>query len=300
MFLKKGFYFFDKAFQGIRQNPFINFINFGTITVSLLVLGTFLVIFFNLNRVLDKWRYESHVTVYLYDSISFDNTSDIKDRIAGFEEVERVTYISKKEALNIIKEALQIYDNSFEGLEVNPMPATLEIQLKKKFLSSTGVESFVARIKIFKEIKEIQYDQEWIKGFSAFFSLFQIGGLAIGVGLLLATILIVSNSFQLGVYARKEELEIMKLIGATDFFIKVPFLLEGVFQGLLGALVSIGLLYGIYQVVIFKVRPFFSIYIRELDPSFLPLDFIFGLTIGGILMGMLVSIVSMRKFLKSY
>ena len=300
MFLKRGFYFFDKALQGIRQNPFIIFLNFGTITVCLLVLGAFLVIFFNLSRVLDEWTEENHITVYLDDTVASDNASDIKERIAGFEEVEGVTYISKSEALHIVKEALQIHDDSFEGLEVNPLPATLEIQLKKKFLSSKGVESFIARIRTFKEFKEIQYDKEWIKGFSAFFRLFRIGSLAIGIGLLFAALLIVSNSFQLGVYARKEELEIMKLVGATDSFIKVPFFLEGIFQGLLGSLVSAGLLYSIYQVVILKLGPFFSVFMRELDPSFLPLSFIFGLIIGGTLMGMLGSMVSMRRALKGY
>ncbi|MDY6854919.1 MAG: permease-like cell division protein FtsX [Thermodesulfobacteriota bacterium] len=300
MFLRKGFYFFNKAFQGIRQSLFINFINFGTITVSLLVFGTFLIILFNLNRFLDEWTCENHVTIYLDDTLSSDNVFDIKDRIARFEEVERVTYISKREALNIVKEALQIYDNSFEGLGVNPLPATLEIQLKKKFLSSNDVESFVARMRTFKEFKEIQYDKEWVRDFSAFFCLFWIGSLSIGIGLLSATILIVSNSFQLGVYARKEELEIMKLVGATDVFIKIPFFLEGIFQGLLGAFVSIGLLYCIYQAVIFKVKPFLSIYIRELDLSFLPLSFIFGVIIGGSLMGMLGSFVSMRKITKNY
>jgi len=270
----------------------------GIISISLLFVGTFLIIFLNLNLVLNSWKDDVQVTAYLDGKISSENITKIKDRITDFKETSAVKYISKKEALTILKKGLQTNDSLFEGLGTNPLPASLEIQLKKKFLNSNGIKDFVAKIKGFKEIKDIQYDREWIKGFFDFLNFFRIGSLALGIVLFLATVFIITNTIRLSIHSRREELEIQRLVGATNFFIRTPFLIEGLLQGLLGALLSIGMLYIFYQIFISRAGHSISLYFRGLPPSFIPVDFVLCIIIGGILIGIFGSTISLRRFLR--
>ncbi|MFH1623936.1 MAG: permease-like cell division protein FtsX [Pseudomonadota bacterium] len=299
MFLRRGAFFLGKAIQGLGHGFLINCITIGTIAISLLVVSTFLIVFLNLSQFLNKWKDEVQVTAYLDDSISVENMMRIKKKIADFRETKAVKYISKEEAIDILKKSLQTDDSFFQGLTTNPLPPSFEIQLKERYLSSNRVENFVARVKKFKEIKDVEYDQEWIAGFSAFLNLFRIGGLMLGTGLLLAAVFIISNTIRLSVYARRDELEIMRLVGATNLFIKAPFFLEGLLHGLIGALLSIGLLYAMYRVFISSVGSSFSPYFGGLDFSFLPLNFGLAIVFGGMVIGMFSSMVSLRRFLKT-
>jgi len=296
--LRSGLYLFDKAIQGIRQGIYVNFITVGTITISLLTLSAFLIVFLNLNNLLDRWREDVHVTIYLDDSILSEDILKVRKKIADFKEVELVRYISKEDAIHILKKVLQTSDDLFEGLTTNPLPASMEVQLKKGYLNLDSVEDFIAKIKGFKEIEEVKYDQYWIKGFSAFLNVFGIVSLTVETGLLLAAIFIISNTIGLSIYARREEVEIMRLVGATNLFIKAPFFIEGLLQGLLGGLLSIGLLYTIYSIFISKVYTSLILYLRGLDPSFLSLDIVIWVIIGGMLVGIFGSMISIGRFLR--
>jgi len=298
MFFRRFFYFFGKVVNGTRQRAFINFLNIGTIAISLLVLSTFLIIFFNMNRLLDSWKDEFRATVYLDDNISLKGMARVKKRIADSPEVETVKYISKIEAIHILRETLQADDSAFEGLEINPLPSSFELRFKREYFGFKKIESFVTKIKGFNEISDIEYDREWVKGFSTFLNYFGVGSLMLGIGLFLAAVFIISSTIRLSVFGRGDELEIMRLVGATNFFIRAPFFIEGLIQGLFGALLSIGLLYAVYHVSISTIGNSISLYLRGPSLSFLPLDFVLGIVFGGILIGVSGSMVSLERFLR--
>ena len=298
MYFVKIFFFLHRAIQNLRKGAFVNFINIGTITVTLLILSIFLIIYINLGQLLDGWKEVAQVTVYLDDDISFKETTKIRKKIAGFTEVASVKYISKEDALKILKKALQTPVGLVEGLDDNPLPASVEVRLRGEFLENNKVESFVSKLKGLKKVAEVSYDQEWTRGVSAVLNLFRAVSLILGVGLVLAAVFIISNTIGLSVYARRKELEIMRLVGATNLFIKAPFIIEGLLQGLMGSLLSLGLLFTIYQVLISTIGPSLSLWTGVVNLSFLPWNLVICIILGGMSVGMLGSMVSLRRFLR--
>ena len=298
MYISKLVFFFHKAIQNLRKGSFVNFINIGTITITLLILSIFLMIYINLGQLLDGWKNVAQITVYLNDDISVEETTTIRKKIAGSAEVASVKYISKKDALKILKKTLQPSAVLMEELDHNPLPASIEVQLKREFLGNNKIKSFVPKIKGLKNVAEVSYDQEWTSGVSAFLNLFRVLSLTLGVGLVLAAVFIISNTIGLSVYARRKELEIMRLVGATNLFIKTPFLLEGLLQGLMGSLLSLGLLFTIYHVFIWIIGPSLSLWAGRVNLCFLPGNLVIFIILGGMCVGILGSMVSLRKFLK--
>ena len=181
-------YFFRQAWQNLSQNPWINVITLGTITVSFLVLGLFLVIFLNAQELMAEWGRRIRVTAYLADSVNGERVRRLTEKVRGFEEVQEVQYRSKDEALRILEERLQGQRGMLKGLPRNPLPASLEIRLKPEYRNSLGVNKLVEKLRGAKEIADLQFGSEWVERFSAFMVLFQVLGLGLGGLLLLTTI----------------------------------------------------------------------------------------------------------------
>ena len=283
----------------MKQGTFLSCINTGTIAITLAIINFFLIISLNLGHVLNMWRKDVRITLYLEDDLTLSETTQAKNEIAGFNEVDDIRYISQEEAFLLLKKNLDSSNNLLDGFGTNILPSSFEVRLKEEVLTSKGLEDFVAKIEKVKGIEEVNYDSDLISGISTFFTVFKVGNLTLGVMLCVATVFIVSNIIGLSVYARREELEIMKLMGATNFFIKAPFLLEGLIQGLLGSLFSLALLFGIYKAFISKMGLLLNVYLDGSDPLFLPLNFIILIVICGMLLGIFGSTISLRRFLKT-
>ena len=283
----------------MKQGTSLSCINAGTIAITLTIINFFLIISLNLGHVLNMWRKDVRITLYLEDDLTLSETTQAKNEIAGFNEVDDIRYISQEEAFLLLKKNLDSSNNLLDGFGTNILPSSFEVRLKEDVLTSKGLEDFVAKIEKVKGIEEINYDSDLISGISTFFTVFKVGNLTLGVMLCVATVFIVSNIIGLSVYARREELEVMKLMGATNFFIKTPFLLEGLIQGLLGSVFSLALLYGIYKAFISKIGLFLSVYLDGSDLLFLPLNYIILIVICGMLLGIFGSTISLRRFLKN-
>ena len=148
-------YFFRQAWQNLSQNPWINVITLGTITVSFLVLGLFLVIFLNAQELMAEWGRRIRVTAYLADSVSGERVRHLTEKVRGFEEVQEVQYRSKDEALRILEERLQGQRGMLKGLPRNPLPASLEIRLKPEYRNSPGVNKLVEKLRGAKAIADL-------------------------------------------------------------------------------------------------------------------------------------------------
>jgi cell division transport system permease protein len=291
-------YFFRLAWQNLSQNPWINVITLGTITVSFLVLGLFLVIFLNAQELMAEWGRRIRVTAYLADSVSGERVSRLTEKVRGFEEVQEVQYRSKDEALRILEERLQAQRGMLRGLPRNPLPASLEIRLKPEYRNSFGVNRLVEKLRGAKEIADLQFGSEWVERFSAFMVLFQVLGLGLGGLLLLTTIFVISNTIRLNIFARRDEIEIMRLVGATGIFIRAPFYLEGILQGLLGACLALAILFVFFQLFLTKVYEPLKYLLGNFPLHFLTLKQAAELALGGLTLGLLGTQVSVGRYLR--
>ena len=291
-------YFFRQAWQNLSQNPWINVITLGTITVSFLVLGLFLVIFLNAQGLMAEWGRRIRVTAYLADSVSGERVSRLAEKVRGFEEVQEVQYRSKDEALRILEDRLQGQRGMLKGLPRNPLPASLEIRLKPEYRDSLGVNRLAEKLRGAKEITDLQFGSEWVERFSAFMVLFQVLGLGLGGLLLLTTIFVISNTIRLNIFARRDEIEIMRLVGATGIFIRAPFYIEGILQGFLGACLALAILFVFFQMFLTKVYEPLKYLLGNFPLQFLTSNQAVGLALGGLTLGLLGTQVSVGRYLR--
>ncbi len=291
-------HFIEEALNNIRRNAFVTVITVGTIALSFLILGVFLIIFSNLKNITSSWQEQIQIVAYLKEGLSSADITSLEEKIRAEREVSSAHFISKDKALSEFKKDLANQTGLLDGLGENPLPAYFEVKIKKAYQDSGAVSSLAERFKKIKGIEDVQYGQEWVENLSSFLDLMVIAGLVVGGLVSLAVILIVSNTVKLTVYARAEDIEIMKLIGATDWFVKMPFLIEGVVIGLVGAFLSIALLFGIYQLLMQRLSLNAGILLGKFSIAFLSWPDIAILLFAGMLLGLFGSFVSVGRFLK--
>jgi cell division transport system permease protein len=161
------------------------------------------------------------------------------------------------------------------------------------------MESFAIRLKGLAGIDDVEYGRKWVEGFLTVVDLARLVCLAAGGFLFIAMVFIVSNTIRLAIYHRKDEIEIMKLVGATNFFVRAPFLIEGTLQGLFGSALSLAILFGVYRLLLVKAVPTLEPLVGPLTLSFLSRDYSVGIMMAGLFLGILGSMVSIEKFLRA-
>ena len=298
MFFSRAPFFFREAVQGIKNNLFIHVIAVGTISFSLLTLGIFMITVINLDRTFNAWGRDMEVIVYLDQSSSAEAITQAGESIARLPQCRKVTYVSKEEALAMLKAGLETQAGLLDDLNDNPLPPSFEIELKEEYKSPGDLKAFISEVKKIDAAVDVDYGQEWLNRFSAFISMIKLVGLSVGSVLLLATVFIISNTIKLTIYSRREEIEIMKLVGATNLSIRLPFFLEGITQGLLASLLSLAILYGGYKTLTYKMIIDYSLYMGPLHLIFLPYTVMGALILLGIGLGIFGCAFSMGRFLK--
>jgi cell division transport system permease protein len=293
----KGYYF-RQARQNLIQNPWLNAITLGTITLSFLILGLFLVLFLNTKGLLEDWGGRIRVTAYLGGSPGQEQMTRLREKVRGFEEVMEVKVRSKEEALKLLEEKIPERKELLRGLPRNPLPASLEIRLKGGYQSSEGAQSLARKLRGIPEIEEIQYGSDWLERFSAFMALLKGLGLGLGALLLLSTIVVISNTIRLSIFARREEIEIMRSVGATGLFIRAPFYLEGLLQGFLGAVLALAVLFALFQLFLSKVYEPLRSLLGNYPVQFLSLEQMAAVALGGVVLGLFGTQVSVGRYLR--
>jgi cell division transport system permease protein len=290
-------YFVERAFINIRQNLLVTLLTIGTITLAFLILSLALLIYVNLERVTESWSDRVQVTAYFSEDLSPGDLATLKAKITAVEGTSDVQYISKDEALKRFYGRLKGQEALLEGVSPEILPSSLEIHLKKNSRDSTSVSRYVERLKKIPMITEVQYGEEWVKRFSHFMNLIRFAGVLVAGFIVLAVVFIVANTIKLTIYARKDELDLMGLVGATRLFIKVPYLIEGVVQGVIGAILAILVLLGVYLAFLNNADFFFSFNTMEAGFLFLPVTYLVALVFGGAALGFLGSLASLKRFI---
>jgi cell division transport system permease protein len=290
-------YFMGRAITNIRQNVFVNVVTVGTITLALLIVSLFLLLFVNLENAADNWSEKVQVTVYFDKELTQQEQADLKNRIQALPATLKVTWVGRDEALRRFKGRLKGQETLLEGIRPEVLPTSFEISLKKTSRSSEEVAAYVTKLKGIQGIGEIQYGEEWVRRFNTFLTFMRIVGGLVGGFLVLAVIFIVSNTIQLTIYARRDELEVMSLVGATRLFIKMPYLLEGLLQGLAGGVLALLLLLAVHLLFLHNAGNFLTFNPATAGLSFLPPEYSAGLLGAGAMLGFLGSLAALRRFI---
>lgn len=236
----------SNAVRGIRRASTTSALAVFTIAVVLVLVGSAALLVRNMGGLLDDMGSDLQLTAYLEEGLPEDEQRLLAERVAAAPGVERVDIVTKKEALERF-ERIAGGPQLLAGLETNPLPASLEIHLLPEARTAQAIRVLEVALDGLPGIGDLAQGQDWIEGYSRAVSLVRSGATGISLVLGFAALLIVANTIRLAVYARRDELDILALVGASRTFVRVPFILEGTLQGLLGGLIALVLVSGAYE-----------------------------------------------------
>ena len=279
------------AVQNLRSNLALHAVSVAIISLAFLILGVFLLVATNLGKVIERWGESIQISAYLKDNLDPGQREGVYRQLMTFKEIKEVEYVSKEQALRRFKTMLRGEADLLEGLPENPLPASFEIHLAPGFRSLGQVEAVAGQVAKLPQIKDVEYGREWLKNFNSLLRLVKLAGSVVGVLIFAAALFIISNTIKLTVYSRRDEIGIMKLVGASDFSIRLPFLIEGITAGTVAASIALFFLWLLFLLLAHQLGlPDFV--------SFLPPSFSVGLILAGAGLGVFGSSVSFSEFLR--
>jgi cell division transport system permease protein len=293
IFENMGFYI-REALLSFRRSALMSMATILSITTILIIVGMFLLISINSSLFLKNIESQLEIIVYLEDDISNVGLNNLKNNVTSIEGIKEVKYVSKEEAYQRLSKDLGEQKDILSAIETNPLPASFEIQIK----DPKTIEQIANQIAEFKKVEEVEYGRETAERLLNFTYIFRRAGILVLALLIFASILIISNIIKITVYARRNEIEIMSLVGATSWFIKWPFIIEGFLQGFISSVFSLIILYNFYFFTVTKVHqaiPFLPLVVDNID--LLPVGIV--VVVLGSLVGILGSIFSVGKYLNA-
>lgn len=289
-------YFFKHAFLSIMNNRLINLISMGTISISLLLFGSFMLLSINLNNWIREWGESLSMSVYIEDGINKMIKRSIETRLNHLPGAEMKGFISKEQAMVHLKEALGSQAGLLGGLDKNPLPASYEIVFKDVKNDQIDPKKLKESLEKLEGVEDVQYTEQWVERFEDLIYILKLVGLIIGGFLCIAVLFITTNTIKLNIYSRRDEIEIYKLVGATDWFIKIPFLIEGAIQGILSGLFSLLVLFFVYSFFSTKTVHFFQL--PALGIIFLPNEYSVFLISLSLILGLSGGFIAIGRFFK--
>lgn len=285
-------YFFSETVQNLRRNLLMTIAAVSTVAISLLLLGGVQVLGIMVNRMTTDWEAKVEVNVFLLPSATANETQALQGEVSEMSEVEDVTYVSTDDAF---REFEADYPELALGLKPGDLPASLRIALA----DANDAEEVAARIEGAPGVDEVRFGGDIIKRLLQVNALLRTVTLAMSVILMIAAAGLIANTIRLAIYARRDEIGIMKLVGATNWFIRIPFMLEGLFAALVGAAVAVVVVLGGNWLLLSRLPEAFPFLAPVLDFSSGELLTVAGLLVGvGGLVGLAGSSLALRRFLE--
>lgn len=286
-------WFFGEAVKSMIRNGLMTLTAIITIALSLFIVGLFTFASVTINNTIGSFEKQVEIEVFLKDDASPDRVQQLQDEINSWSEVENVTYISKEEALQRFKERYKDHPELFENLEQNPLPASFVIRLK----DPTQVEKVASRFNGNTVVDSVEYGKKYVKRLFDALKVIRYAGLGFILLLSFVSIILISITIQLAIFARRQEISIMRLVGASNWFIRLPFIIEGCLEGLMGALIASGFIYLVRATILERLRSQILWLPLKFDMS-LFWQISSGLFLGGLALGALGSAIAMRRYMK--
>lgn len=280
---------FREAVAAFRRAPLLTGLSALMVGLALFVVGLFGLAAHNLHLALESVEERVEVVAYVRDGTNPAEISAATDQLLSLPEVRNVRYVSKEQALATAQRDLPEFQEIFIDLEVNPLPASLEVELRSGSRGPEAVDRVASRAGTYTFVEDVRYGQEWV---DKLFSLRKIAGvtaMVLGGAFAAVAALIIATAVRIAIFARREEIYIMRLVGARNGFIRGPFLLEGAMTGLLGGLLAIVLSWGTYRIVL---------EVLEFNLSWIPASWVVAGIVAGSAFGLVSSGLALRRYLR--
>ncbi|MEZ4753266.1 MAG: permease-like cell division protein FtsX [Bdellovibrionota bacterium] len=289
--------FFQAAVRNVIASPLSSVVTLATIALSLFLVGLLLIIFVNVESAASSARSTLAVRIYFEDSASENYMREIASELSKQGEVEDVTIISKKDALAEFKDSLGDEASLLEGLdEINPLPASVDVKIKPEFSSTSVFENIKSKFSKRPDIEKVDYNRGVVSRLNQAIDSFKTVSFILILLVLAVIAFVVSNTIILSVYARKDEIEIMRLVGGSSSYVRAPYLIEGLIFGFLGSLLGLFLILVVYLWSAAFLSELSILQAASVDLQFLPFLQILLLVIMGLLVGLFGSFVAVRRF----
>ncbi len=282
-------YSLRESFSGFKRAKLSSTITIFTITISLVLLSIFIIITLNAKILVDSVRERIELEAFLQNTITQSQVNDLRQKIQTIPGVARITYISKEEAARIFEEEFGEDINSV--LNFNPLPPSFKITLKEEYRTSERVQEIYNRLTKLDGVESVRYRKMLLELLDKRAQLFTIISIGLGAIIALSSIFLVSNTIRLAIYAKRRIISTMKLIGATQGFIRRPFIIEGVLHGFIGGSLAAGFIYVLIEVATTQVSP------DVLSVIYVGPYFYSAIVIVGCALGFFGSLISIRRFL---
>jgi len=274
-----------EALTASRRAPLLSALGIVTIAFSLFAFGLFGLVAVNIRRALDQVEERVEVRAFVSDSTEIESVAAAMKDIGGFPEVLRVDYVSKEKALERARKEMGEFADVFEA---GVLPASIEVHLRPGMRSPAIVKSVAGRIGTYAFIDDVRYGEEWVEKLYRLRNIATVSGIALGVAFAAVAVIIIGATIRMTVLARAKEISIMRLVGATDMFIRLPFLIDGLFKGVLGGLLALVFVWVANRVI----NEYF------IQTIFFDREMIFVGIVAGAMMGVLGSLVSVGRHLR--
>ena len=238
-----------EALLAFRRAPLLSALSVTTIAFSLFVLGLFGLVAVNLRQALRGVAERVEIVAYLLPGTPIETITTGEQDIEAFPEVASADYVSEDSALARARRELVEFRDLLRELESNPLPASIEVKLKPGYQDAGHVNAVADRLRGFTFVNDVRYGRDWVEKLDRLRGLAAAVGLVVGAAFAVVAVIIIGTTIRMAVLQRSREIAIMRLVGATDGFIRRPFLLQGALKGLLGGLVAVGLSYTAYVLI---------------------------------------------------
>lgn len=293
MFSSLG-YFWKETFYSLFRNKFMAVASVLTVTLSMFILGVFLCAVLNINHMATYLENQVEMTVYLKDGLNTDQVMAVGKKLTALPDLKEIKFTNKDQAMAEFKQRLGDQQGILDAINGNPLPSSYSTS----FSTPASLKNAVNIVTKYQEVDSVQYGQDIIEQLYKVAQVIRIGGIILIVFLAGAELFIISNTIRLTVFARRREIQIMKYVGATNGFIRWPFIFEGMIIGFLGSGIAAFILWEGYKVVLMEMAQAGLVFI----PMIALWPFIGYITVmllaAGIIIGILGSTISLRKYMK--
>lgn len=288
-------YAYEEATASLWRGRRSGLLSTATIAIALFVLGAFLIVTSNLERLAEEWSGAAELSVYLADAATDEQRAAVAQALSGHDSVATVTFVSKTEALQRFTRMFADLAATMTTLEENPLPASFDVRLRSSAAAQQGVEALAVRLRELPGVADVQFDKQWLDRLLNGVRVLRLVGFGLGGALMLAAALTVGNVVRLALAARRDELDIMHLVGAPQSYVRGPFVMEGALHGGVGAALALVALAAAF----FAARRAFLVPLAQAlnlsGVAFLSPGLVVTLLGGGLVVGCLAGLFASRR-----
>jgi cell division transport system permease protein len=289
-------YSVQEGLLALWRTKAVSLLSIGTIAVSFTVMGVFLLVSVNVAALTEAYGEELVVHVFLSDGLSQQELAGVQRSIEQDERISSFGYVGKEDAAERFRRLFPDEGRLLDTLSGNPLPESFELTLREDLRTNPyQIQDLVSGLSEQRGVEAVRYDRHWVETLETAALWVSYVGLAIGGLLILAAIVTASNIIKINIYSRRDEIDIMRLVGAESVYVRGPFFVGGIVQGLLASVLSIVALFVLFNIGEGYLRVMKFGLLEKLSFRFLPLDYLLFFVIGGLLVGFLASLLSFRR-----